>query len=288
LTRSDTRILVLPGTSKKVATHPVAQLSNEDIPVANLLQGTHRSLSPRTHSFHTTYDSFGNQSNTSFTSRYQYTGREYDSVTGIYYYRARWYDSKVGRFVSEDPIGFVGGDVNLYGYVWNSPSNWTDPEGLYPFRLPANPSQLPPTWTPDPSHKNPNGSRWTSPSGDSKIEFEPGRSGETGWKAKDHWHKWVPDPKRPGKWVKDKEHREPGDEIEVERAWCPVSVPQYGPSMFELRMQIEAAEHMERFWGTILAGAAVAGGVVIAWPGAVAAAPVLVPQIPRLTPAYGF
>jgi RHS repeat-associated protein len=59
MTRSDTRLLALPGTSKKVATHPVAQLSNEDIPVANLLQGTHRPLPPRTHTFHTSYDAAG-------------------------------------------------------------------------------------------------------------------------------------------------------------------------------------------------------------------------------------
>lgn len=33
----------------------------------------------------TSYDSFGNQTKTSFSSRYQYTGREYDSFSGFYY-----------------------------------------------------------------------------------------------------------------------------------------------------------------------------------------------------------
>jgi len=47
----------------------------------------------------------------------------------LHYYRARWYDSNLGRFISEDPIGFAGGDVNLYGYVWNSPTDSTDPFG---------------------------------------------------------------------------------------------------------------------------------------------------------------
>jgi hypothetical protein len=46
------------------------------------------------------------------------------------YYRARYYDARVGRFLSEDPIGFAGGDVNLYRYVGNSPINYTDPSGL--------------------------------------------------------------------------------------------------------------------------------------------------------------
>jgi uncharacterized protein RhaS with RHS repeats len=34
-----------------------------------------------------------------------------------------------GRFIGEDPIGFAGGDTNLYGYAFNSPSNFTDPSG---------------------------------------------------------------------------------------------------------------------------------------------------------------
>jgi uncharacterized protein RhaS with RHS repeats len=46
------------------------------------------------------------------------------------YYRARWYDPQVGRFISEDPIGFDGGDLNLYGYVVNNPANFRDPTGL--------------------------------------------------------------------------------------------------------------------------------------------------------------
>jgi len=32
--------------------------------------------------------------------------------------------------MSKDPIGFDGGDVNLYGYVLNDPVNKFDPSGL--------------------------------------------------------------------------------------------------------------------------------------------------------------
>lgn len=32
--------------------------------------------------------------------------------------------------MSKDPIGFGGGDTNLYGYVSNDPVNWVDPSGL--------------------------------------------------------------------------------------------------------------------------------------------------------------
>jgi hypothetical protein len=36
----------------------------------------------------------------------------------------------LGRFVREDPIGFVAQDTNLYRYVANSPTNLKDPSGL--------------------------------------------------------------------------------------------------------------------------------------------------------------
>ena len=50
----------------------------------------------------------------------------------MYYYRNRWYDPEIGRFISEDPIGFAGGDINLYGYVGNNPQNFIDPYGDIP------------------------------------------------------------------------------------------------------------------------------------------------------------
>ncbi len=43
-------------------------------------------------------------------------GREYDRTVDLYYNRARWHDANTGRFISEDPIGFANGDVNLYRY----------------------------------------------------------------------------------------------------------------------------------------------------------------------------
>lgn len=45
-------------------------------------------------------------------------------------YRARYYDPVGGRFASEDRIRFLGGDQNLYRYVWNSATNLRDPNGL--------------------------------------------------------------------------------------------------------------------------------------------------------------
>lgn len=47
------------------------------------------------------------------------------------YYRARYYDPSTGRFLSEDPIQFVGG-LNFYRYTRNSPTNFRDALGLCP------------------------------------------------------------------------------------------------------------------------------------------------------------
>jgi len=76
------------------------------------------------------YDPFGNTTVTgTSTNPFQYTGRENDG-TGVYYYRARYYSPTMQRFISEDPIGFYGGDVNFYAYVGNNPLRWRDPLGL--------------------------------------------------------------------------------------------------------------------------------------------------------------
>jgi RHS repeat-associated protein len=61
---------------------------------------------------------------------FTYTSRELDVETGNYYYRARYYNAEIGRFLGEDPIGIVSGEINLYRFVWNSPLAYIDPLGL--------------------------------------------------------------------------------------------------------------------------------------------------------------
>ncbi|MBL1259190.1 MAG: RHS repeat-associated core domain-containing protein [Thiotrichaceae bacterium] len=63
------------------------------------------------------------------TNSLAYTGREQDNESGLYYYRARYYDPEVGRFISEDPLGFEAG-INFYSYVGNNPLRFNDPMGL--------------------------------------------------------------------------------------------------------------------------------------------------------------
>lgn len=79
------------------------------------------------------YGSFGKATSLSgsFGQPLTYTGRDWDAVTGLYYYRARYYDANLGRFISEDPIGFEGG-INFYAYGENNPLRFRDPLGLGP------------------------------------------------------------------------------------------------------------------------------------------------------------
>jgi hypothetical protein len=46
-------------------------------------------------------------------------------------FRARWYDAKVGQFTSEDPLGLAAGDANLRRFVFNAPTMYTDPSGMF-------------------------------------------------------------------------------------------------------------------------------------------------------------
>ena len=54
----------------------------------------------------------------------------FDRSLGGSYSWARYYHPGLQRFIAEDPIGFLGGDVNLYAYVRNAPLVLLDPLGL--------------------------------------------------------------------------------------------------------------------------------------------------------------
>ena len=79
-----------------------------------------------------TYEPFGKalSSGSPSNNASQYTGRENDG-TGLYFYRGRYYSPQLQRFISEDPIGLLGG-ANLYAYVGNNPISYIDPFGLKP------------------------------------------------------------------------------------------------------------------------------------------------------------
>ena len=74
------------------------------------------------------YEPFGERSAGDLGYPFQFTGRV-PIEGGLYYHRARYFDPGAARFLSEDPLGFGGGDANLYRYVFNDPVNLTDPTG---------------------------------------------------------------------------------------------------------------------------------------------------------------
>ncbi len=137
--------------------NPVQELSSTGTPTANLLTGlkideffmrtdtagarsylsdilgSTVALSDSSGAIATTYsyEPFGKPTagGASSTNPFQFTGRENDG-NGLYFYRSRYYGPALQRFVSQDPIEFAGGDLNLYGYVTNDPIGSTDPLGL--------------------------------------------------------------------------------------------------------------------------------------------------------------
>jgi RHS repeat-associated protein len=92
------------------------------------------------------------------SNRFLFTGREYANLFGFYEYRARAYQPTLGRFMSEDPKLFVRraglgvgpadwtfaahpneAELNLFRYCGNDPVDFTDPTGLMPDALGAEP-----------------------------------------------------------------------------------------------------------------------------------------------------
>jgi RHS repeat-associated protein len=74
---------------------------------------------------HLEYNAFGKlitneKTPNSSTVQLAYTGKITDHVTDLQWNINRWYDAQNGIWVSEDMIGFGGGDYNLMRYVLNN------------------------------------------------------------------------------------------------------------------------------------------------------------------------
>ncbi len=65
----------------------------------------------------------------SVTVNLRMPGQYYDAESGIFYNWNRYYNPEIGRYVSSDPIGLVGG-INTFGYVGQNPLLYIDLEGL--------------------------------------------------------------------------------------------------------------------------------------------------------------
>ncbi|MDR1876024.1 MAG: RHS repeat-associated core domain-containing protein [Flavobacteriaceae bacterium] len=102
---------------------------------------------------HVEYIPFGEvfleEKNDKWNTPYKFNSKELDDETGLYYYGARYYDSKVSVWLSVDPLAgynpifetehYIDGqhnggvyndkNLNVYGYAYQSPVKWMDPNG---------------------------------------------------------------------------------------------------------------------------------------------------------------
>jgi RHS repeat-associated protein len=77
------------------------------------------------------YGAVVNKSGTA-TTPFTYVGAYgvMDEGSNLYFMENRYYDADTGRFIQRDPIGFAGGQTNLYAYVGGNPVTKIDSKGL--------------------------------------------------------------------------------------------------------------------------------------------------------------
>lgn len=64
-----------------------------------------------------------------FDCPFRFQGQYEDIETGLYYNRFRYYDANIGSYISQDPIGLLGGNPTHYSYVSDN-NSLTDVLGL--------------------------------------------------------------------------------------------------------------------------------------------------------------
>jgi RHS repeat-associated protein len=78
------------------------------------------------------FDEWGvvqSDTNPGFTP-FGFAGGMADGDTGLVRFGARDYDAETGRWTAKDPIGFGGGEYDMYAYSQSDPVNYVDAEGL--------------------------------------------------------------------------------------------------------------------------------------------------------------
>ncbi len=82
---------------------------------------------------HRVFDTFGkleSETDGSIDLAFAFNGKWTESETGYTHHLNRWYDAVIGKWLSEDPIGFLAGDANLSRFVGNQALSHFDPDGL--------------------------------------------------------------------------------------------------------------------------------------------------------------
>jgi RHS repeat-associated protein len=80
-----------------------------------------------------TYDAFGNTTASGAAAELnQYRFSTKEEIKGLYYYGYRFFSPGLGKWINRDPIQETGG-INLYEFVKNSPTAFSDGYGLWTF-----------------------------------------------------------------------------------------------------------------------------------------------------------
>jgi RHS repeat-associated protein len=74
--------------------------------------------------------SWGALSASQYAWQYLFQAGRVDPVTGLYIFEHRDYSTSLGRWMRTDPLRYKAGNIDLYGFVSNSPMRATDSSGM--------------------------------------------------------------------------------------------------------------------------------------------------------------
>jgi len=79
------------------------------------------------------YSAFGEKTEGDFLSPWRFASKRVDTETGLAYFGKRYYSQDMGRWITEDPLGFID-TPNRYAYAKNDPISFVDPQGFFSIR----------------------------------------------------------------------------------------------------------------------------------------------------------
>ncbi len=81
------------------------------------------------------YTAFGEETSLPDVNPWHFSSKRLDPFLQLINYGHRFYDPSLGRWHTQDPIGFADG-YNLYQYLHNNPYRYFDPNGQFAFAIP--------------------------------------------------------------------------------------------------------------------------------------------------------